>query len=62
LVYHFCETLIDKIEEEKQVIATAIINGSFDTLERYKHACGKINGLDIAITKVKELLKDSDNI
>lgn len=47
-------TLLKVLEELRLVTAEMLVKGSPKDFAEYRHACGKIEGLDIAIAQCKK--------
>jgi hypothetical protein len=53
------EYLETKLKEERVLIVDSIIQGKLDEAE-YKRLCGALQGLDLAVSHIKDLAKRMD--
>lgn len=57
MIFKLCDEVVKELEKQKKDIAVPIVSGGLTTLEAYKYACGRIQGLDTAIAVIKAFVK-----
>jgi len=57
MIFKLCDEVVKELEKQKRDIASPIVLGNLATLEAYKYACGRIQGLETAIAVIKTFVK-----
>jgi hypothetical protein len=57
MIFKLCDEVVKELEKQKKDITIPIISGGLTTLEAYKYACGRIQGLENAITVIRGFVK-----
>ena len=59
MIFKLAEDVVKELEKQKKDIAIPIVSGGLTTFESYKYACGKVQGLEMAISVIKDFVKKS---
>jgi len=57
MIFKLCDEVVKELEKQKRDIVSPIVSGGLTTLEAYKYACGRIQGLETAIAVIREFIK-----
>jgi hypothetical protein len=60
-VDNWAEAFVSRITELRDQHADHLISGSVDSFEDYRHLCGVLKGLDVAVRELKDLLSQVED-